>query len=228
MNYLTTTHIYLVSLKKRCDSTGIKVVITLTEQHLLVQVCWLNKTLLALFPSLDTEIKIQWIYETPERTTALCPWQPTSYFLFHPPGLTVNRPHCGAFVASRGEITSLWSAAWLQSAQRQNKGWFLYKREDSAFWGFFILESGAAGTRVSQKGNTSSAWLRTVSGWSSSSSRGWQGVDHSGGLLPPSQSSSYLSASVTSEWPTTSHCFSVRIMGPYLSVGSQTWTTSAS
>lgn len=61
----------------------------------------------------------------------------SSYFLSHPPGLTVNRPHCGAFVASRGKITSLWSVVWLKSAQRQNnssKKGFFYKSEDSIEW----------------------------------------------------------------------------------------------
>lgn len=134
-------------------------------------VCFINR----VFPApLDSLIKYKELNEStsPQSSRALCPWQPTSYFLFHPPGGTVNRPHCGAFVASRGEITSLWSAVWLHSTHREETRGF-YKSEDSAFWGAFILESDASGTC----GNTSSAWLRKVSGWSSSSSSsstGWQ------------------------------------------------------
>ncbi|KAI9540231.1 hypothetical protein NQZ68_002165 [Dissostichus eleginoides] len=97
-----------------------------------------------------------------------------SYFLSHPLGLTVNRPHCGAFVASRGKITSLWSV-WLKSAQRQNN---------------------------SRRGNTSfSTHVRSVSGWSSS--KGWQGVDHSGGLLPVKQLHQLLSQTLSDQHPLT-------------------------
>lgn len=74
----------------------------------------------------------------------------------------------------------------------------------------------------------SSTLVWSISGWSSSS-EWWQGVDHSRGLLPLWQSSSNISSSVTNtEWPTTSHCFSVHIMGSNLSVGWQTRSKSGS
>lgn len=64
---------------------------------------------------------------SPAAPAALCPCQPTSHFLSHPPGLTVNRLLCGGGPA--GETSPpCWSALRLKSAEEGVL----------QFWGFYF------------------------------------------------------------------------------------------